>query len=118
MQRGDTDLILCLSTCTYILTRSATALSGTQEASTLFVQSLGKKKEEGDTSCLTEVTSLPKSPEDINRNVAGFCSGDSVEMHISRLFFFGTETMRMLRVGLTSGADSRAHALKVNCEGL
>lgn len=64
MQCGDTDLILCLSTCADILMHSAPLLSSTQEVFTLFVQSLEKK----DTSCLTEVTSLPKPPKDINEN--------------------------------------------------
>lgn len=64
MQCGDTDLILCLSTCTDILMHSAPLLSGTQEVFTLFVQS----REEIQTSCLTEVTSPPKSPKDINEN--------------------------------------------------
>lgn len=44
MQCGDTDLILCLSTCTDILMHSAPLLSSTQEVFTLFVQSLEKKK--------------------------------------------------------------------------
>lgn len=70
MQCGDTDLILCLSTCTDILMHSAPLLSSTQEVFTLFVQSLEKKK---DTSCLTEVTSLPKPPKDINENAGATC---------------------------------------------
>lgn len=44
MQCGDTDLILCLSTCTDILMHSAPLLSSTQEVFTLFVQSHEKKK--------------------------------------------------------------------------
>lgn len=43
MQCGDTDLILCLSTCADILMHSAPLLSSTQEVFTLFVQSLEKK---------------------------------------------------------------------------
>lgn len=69
MQCGDTDLILCLSTCTDILMHSAPLLSSTQEVFTLFVQSLEKKN----TSCLTEVTSLPKPPKDINENAEATC---------------------------------------------
>lgn len=113
MQCGDTDLILCLSTCTDILMHSAPLLSSTQEVFTLFVQSLEKKK---DTSCLTEVTSLPKPPKDINKNAGATCwfFGYSVEIHI----FIFTETMWMLSVGLTTGVDSWADALKVNCERL
>ena len=78
MQCGDIDLILCLSTCTDILMHSAPLLSSTQEVFTLFVQSLEKK----DTSCLTEVTSLPNPPKDINENPGASCwfSGDSVEI--------------------------------------
>lgn len=42
-------------------------LSGTQEIFTLFVQ-------RQDTSCLTEITSLPKPPKDINENAgATYC---------------------------------------------
>ena len=69
MQCGDTDLILCLSTCADILMHSVPLLSSTQEVSTLFVQSVEKK----DTSCLTEVTSLPQPPKHINENAGAMC---------------------------------------------
>lgn len=74
MQCGDTDLILCLSTCADILMHSAPLLSSTQEVFMLFVQSQGEKK---DTSCLTEVTSLPKPPTDQKTlmKMLGRCAG-------------------------------------------
>lgn len=116
MQCGDTDLILCLSTCTDILMHSAPLLSSTQEVFTLFVQSLVKKKKKIDTSCLTEVTSPPKPPKDINENAEAMCCvfEYTVEIHI----FIFTATMWMLSVGLTTSVDSWADALKVNCERL
>lgn len=82
---------------------------------TLSVQSLEKK----DTSCLTEVTSLPKPPKDINENAGAvflvFCF---FLIHSGNTYLHFTETMWMLSVGLTTGADSWAVALKVNCERL
>lgn len=68
MQCGDTDLILCLSTCTDILMHSAPLLSSTQE---VFHALCSKPKKNA--SCLTEVTSLPKPPKDINENAGETC---------------------------------------------
>lgn len=65
MQCGDTDLILCLSTCTDILMRSAPLLWSTQEVFNTLCSKRDKKKTP---SYMTEITSLPKSPKNINTN--------------------------------------------------
>lgn len=80
-----------------------------------FSRSLFKGWKKRDTSCLTEITSLPKPPKDINENAGAtywVFFGDSVEIYI----FIFPETMWMLSVCLTTGVDSWADALKVNCE--
>lgn len=59
--------------------------------------------------CLNHLKTLTK--------MLGLCVvflGSTLEIHI----FIFTETMWMLSVGLTTGVDSRAYALKVNCERL
>lgn len=91
MQCGDTDLILCLSTCTDILMHSVPATLWHMGD---FSHSLFKARKKRDTSCLTEVTSLP--PKDINENAKATCCyflfpfffGDSLEMNI--FIFTGT----------------------------
>lgn len=66
MQRGDTDLILCLSTCTDILMHSVPATPWHTGDFHALCSKPGKK--EGDTSCLTEMTLLPKPSGDTNEN--------------------------------------------------
>lgn len=80
MQCGDTDLILSLSTCTDILMHSARLLSSTQEVFMLFVQTLEKKI---NFLPLTEVTSLPQPPKDINEYAgAALCAGNTENTYL------------------------------------
>lgn len=84
MQRGDTDLILCLSTCTDILMHSVPATLWHTGDFNALCSKPGKKKER-DTSCLTEMTLLPKPSGDINENSgATYC-----------IFFFLRQTLEM-----------------------
>lgn len=55
----------------------------------LSVQSLEKK----DTSCLTEVTSLPKLPKDINENAGAVFLGGFFLIHSGNTYLHFTETM-------------------------
>lgn len=100
MQRSDTDLILCLSTCTDILMHSVPATlwhTGGYFFFTLFVQSLVEKKKksaresERDTSCLAEMTLLPKIHLGLLMKILGLYAvyffsphpvGKTVEMHM------------------------------------
>lgn len=78
------------------------------------------------TSCLTEVTSLPKPPKDINKNTVATCWLIFFNFYyyyyfyctVEIYFFIFTETLWMLSVSLTTAVDSGAHALKLNCEML
>lgn len=90
MQCGDTDLILCLSTCADILMHSAPLLPSTQE---VFLRSLFKASEKKDTSCLTEVTSLPKPPKDINENAGAVFFFVFFWIHGGNTYLHFTETM-------------------------
>lgn len=90
MQCGDTDLILCLSTCADILMHSAPLLSSTQEV----FYALCSKPRKKDTSCLTEVTSLPKPPKDINENAGAVFLGIFFFLiHSGNTYLHFTETM-------------------------